>query len=37
MPPLSSGLLSSMAAVAVLYFFCLDWLNVWLFARLMLR
>jgi H+-transporting ATPase len=37
MPALSAGLLLSVAATAILYFACLDWLKVWLFGRLNLR
>jgi H+-transporting ATPase len=37
MPPLSSTLLFSVAGAAILYFTCLDWFKVWLFARLDLR
>jgi H+-transporting ATPase len=37
MPALSAALLLSVAATAILYFACLDWLKVWLFDRLNLR
>ena len=37
MPALSAALLLSVAATAILYFAYLDWLKVWLFARLNLR
>ena len=37
MPALSAALLFSVAATAILYFTCLDWLKVWLFGRLKLR
>ena len=37
MPALGAALLFSVAATAILYFACLDWLKVWLFARLNLR
>jgi len=37
MPALRPALLLSVAGVAIFYFACLDWLKVWLFARLSLR
>ena len=37
MPPISLLLLAGVAALAAVYFITLDWLKVWLFARLKLR
>jgi H+-transporting ATPase len=36
-PAVTPGLLAGVAGSAALYFFALDWLKVWLFARLSLR
>ena len=36
-PAIAPPLLAAIAGTAVIYFFALDWLKVWLFARLSLR
>jgi hypothetical protein len=37
LPAISPQLFADVAAIAVIYFFTLDWFKVWLFARLQLR
>jgi hypothetical protein len=37
MPAISPSILLGVVGVDAAYFFCLDWMKVWLFARLELR
>ena len=37
MPAISPSILFGVVGVGAAYFFCLDWMKVWLFARLELR
>jgi H+-transporting ATPase len=36
-PAISPQLFGAVGGIAVIYFFALDWLKVWLFARLQVR